>query len=47
MRGATVGAASAAFLIALAGCGQTGYATPVTEDSAQLNGTITTLTDDV
>jgi hypothetical protein len=34
-------------LVALAGCGQTDYATQVAEDSAQLNGTITTLTDGV
>jgi hypothetical protein len=46
VRGGIV-AASASFLIALAGCGQTDYASDVTEDSAQLNATITTLTDGV
>jgi hypothetical protein len=34
-------------LVGLVGCGQTDYATEVSEDSAQLNGTITTLTDGV
>ena len=47
MNRGVVGAASVGLLVALAGCGQTDYASQVTEDSAQLNGTITTLTDGV
>jgi hypothetical protein len=42
-----VAAAGAGVLVALAGCGQTDYASQVAEESAQLNGTITTLTENV
>jgi len=42
-----IGAVGAGLLILFAACGQTDYATDVTENGAQLNGTITTLTEDV
>ena len=47
MRRGVVGAVGAGLLLVFAGCGQTDYATDVTEDGAQLNGTITTLTEGV
>ena len=45
-RGAVAAVAAGLILVAL-GCGQTDYATDVTTDSAQLNGTITSVTDGV
>jgi hypothetical protein len=47
MRRGVVGALGVGLLLVFAGCGQTDYATDVIEDGAQLNGTITTLTEDV
>ncbi len=47
MNRGVVAAVGAGVALLAAGCGQTDYATQVTEDSAQLNGTITTLTENV
>jgi hypothetical protein len=47
MRRGVIGAVGVGLLLVFAGCGQTDYATGVTEDGAQLNGTITTLTEGV
>lgn len=47
MRRGVIGAVGVGLLLVFAGCGQTDYATDVTEDGAQLNGTITTLTEGV
>jgi hypothetical protein len=47
MRRGVIGALGVGLLLVFAACGQTDYATDVTEDGAQLNGTITTLAEDV
>jgi hypothetical protein len=47
MKRGAIAAVAAGLIVVAVGCGQTDYATDVTADSAQLNGTITSVTENV